>query len=62
MVLNTRLLNKMVFNTRSLNKHAVDNSKDNRLLQTVILCLTKTRVIPEQDITYKLLGSIPLLA
>ena len=59
---NTRLLNKMVFNTRSLNKHAVGNSKDSRLLQTVILCLTKTRVIPEQDITYKLLGSIPLLA
>ena len=40
-----------LLNTRLLNKHSVDISKDNRLLQTDILCLTNTYVMPDQGIT-----------
>ena len=36
-----------LLNTRPLNKHGADISKDNRLLQTDILYLTDTRVIPD---------------
>ena len=42
-----------LLNTRLLNKHGIDISKDNRLLQTDILLLTETHVMPEQDITGK---------
>ena len=40
-----------LLNTRSLNRHGVDISKDNRSLQTDVLCLRETHVMPEQDIT-----------
>ena len=40
-----------LLNTRSLNKHGVDISKDKRLPETDILCLTETHVMPKQDIT-----------
>ena len=34
-----------------LHKHGVDISRDDRLLETYILCLTETHVMPEQNIT-----------
>ena len=40
-----------LLNTRSLNRHGVDISKDNRSIQTDVLCLTETHVMPEKDIT-----------
>ena len=35
-------------NTRSFPKHAIDISKDKRLYQADILCLTETHITPEQ--------------
>ena len=55
-------------NIRSLNKHGVDISKDNRLPQTDILCLTEIHVMPDTCHAWarynwdKLLISIPLLS
>ena len=39
----------LLLNTRSFPKHALDISKDKRLYQTDILCLTETHITPEQN-------------
>ena len=38
-----------LLNTRSLHRHAVDIWNDQELLNTDILCLTETQLLPEQD-------------
>ena len=38
----------LLLNTRSFAKHAIDISKDKRLYQADILCLTETHITPEQ--------------
>ena len=38
----------LLLNTRSFPKHAIDISKDKRLYQADILCLTETHITPEQ--------------
>ena len=38
-----------LLNTRSLHRHAVDILNDQELLNTDVLCLTETQLLPEQD-------------
>ena len=38
----------LLLNTRSFPKHAIDISKDKRLYQADILCLTETHITPKQ--------------
>ena len=39
-----------LLNTRSLKKHAIDIKSDKRLMETDILCLTETHILPNQDV------------
>ena len=38
-----------LLNTRSLNRHAIDIAHEQRLLNTDILCLTETQLVPNQS-------------
>ena len=42
--ISNKFLNLILLNTRSFSKHAIDISKDKRLLQADILCLTETQI------------------
>ena len=39
-----------LLNTRSLKKHAIDIKCDSHLMETDILCLTETHILPEQNV------------
>ena len=48
-VLSNKSLTITLLNTRSLSKHAIDISVDNALLNSDILALTETQLLPDQN-------------